>query len=109
MSTEYVVGQRLWWVEGNGKGRRVTIKEIGHEWMTLSNGQDVTSDTLAVRWVDGPPTGHCYGTRKAHRKSVAREMWYRLWNDLGKTAMPDGMTIERIAQARELLGLEGAK
>ena len=87
----------------------VSITKAGRLWLLLSNGHRVCRTTLvadAGDWRSWPPPGKAYLSREERILVVeARRAWNELRRALcfGKPA--EGVTAERIAAAKTLLGL----
>lgn len=104
------VGQKLWFVPGtysNARGREVVVVHIGRKWAELADSNRVEIETLKVDGGKYGYLGQCYLTRQEHEKSEALR---REWSDFchalsGWTRPPEGMTREKIVEARKLLGI----
>ncbi len=98
------VGQTLWWVPRHGAPCDVTVTKVGRKWVTLSNYRRVLADTLMV---EADSQTRCYLDRTAHEADMALgAVWREFLRQLNPSyRAPPGMTIERIQQAAELLGI----
>lgn len=106
MSKKFEVNQTLYLVPrgfGGRKPSKVTITKVGRKWLELSNFQRCTFD-LKVDSQCGVPPG-CYLSRAAYEEEVALfKAWIGLKGVLS-SPIPNGMTIEKIRQARVAMGL----
>jgi hypothetical protein len=106
------VGQKLWWVPShrhNMSEREVTVEKVGRKWATLDCGYriDVASLVADVGGYSSP--GKCYPTREEwSAENALGTAWSEFASDIrNRYRRPEGVTIEDIRQARELLKLGG--
>ena len=108
---KYKVGQEVYWepIAGAGQPCTVVIAKTGRLWLHLSNGQRVCRTSLVADggdWRNWPPPGKAYLSGEERLLVIEAR---NAWNDLrrafsfGKPA--EGVTAERIAAAKKLLGL----
>jgi len=104
------VGQKLWWMPSNIRefGCEVTVTKVGRKWAHLDNFERIDTKTLVsdgVAW----PNGRCYLSQAEHQAELALSLaWQKLCFDLKHRSQPTGVTLESIAAARVLLGLDAA-
>lgn len=110
---KYEVGQKLWLEcsehRRGPRGVEVEVTKIGRKWVELSLGYKVA---LGVQEVDGgnySSPGRVWASRAdadAHNAVVAE--WRAFVNDprVQYYRPPAGLTLEAIAQAREILGIK---
>lgn len=109
---QYTVGQGLYFEWGryssrNGRGEAVTITRVGRKWLELSNGHRVDKVRLVADGRGYASPGTAYLSREEREAQVRlQDAWRSLRAGMG-SAPGDGVTIERIAEAARLLGLEG--
>lgn len=102
------IGQTLYEPHPRYSGEYIEhkVEKIGRKWIALRYGGRCTLDGLRL---DCHPYGsrQLYADKEAHRSEFAlKAAWRDLNRDLGRTKMPAEVTIETIAAARRLLGLE---
>ena len=116
MSHKFKAGDTLFFVSSLAKDKRlVTIEKVGRKWMTLAgfiDGQRIAIDDPALD-VDIPgygSVGRCHPTESHYVAHVERvRAWNTLRSDVNSKWVPaDCVTIERISEARKLLGLDGS-
>jgi hypothetical protein len=116
MSHKFKAGDTLFFVPSrHGSKRVVTIKTVGRKWLTLAGfaeGQRIAIDDPALD-VEIPKygsVGRCYLTETHYAGAVALDLaWNKLRTDVNnKWRAADCITVERIAEARKLLGLDGS-
>ena len=105
------VGQKLWFVPSSDykKPCEVEIKKIGRKWAhTEQHCQVLRIDVETLRPHEDDGMGQCYLSRDAYEAKQAIDA---AWRELTKAIesqrwrSPDGVTVEKIAEARKLLGL----
>jgi hypothetical protein len=104
----YKPGQTVWLVLSDNRHtcRPARITRVGRKWATLDDGNrfDVTNGLLDGRNYSSP--GRVWLSSEAHAQHVELvKSWRQLNSATDAYAPPAGLTLERIAQARELLGL----
>lgn len=104
------VGDCLFYVANDNRRStsHVSVEKIGRKWVTLSNYVRVDISTLAADGGDYMSPGTAYRTEKEYRDRLAvREAWASLNRHLGRMySMPDGMTVEKMDQIADLLGID---
>jgi hypothetical protein len=110
---DLTVGQTLWYVRHDNSrpstGYEVVVTRVGRKWATLKDCGRIDKSTL---WRDGEgyaPPGRCWLSKDAweQEKRVASA-----WDDLCRRISgawrrrPDSVTVENIAAAAALLGIE---
>ena len=102
-------GQKLWWVPNRSRfaqQKEVTVTKVGRKWAQLDNNERIDIETLVADAGQYSPNGHCYVSRESYEESVAlSNAWSNMKRDLQYGASPDGVTIEDIEKARQLLKL----
>jgi hypothetical protein len=99
----FEVGQELWFVPRWGKlseCHALKITKVGRKWLELSNGRRACVNTLETGY------DRCYLSQADHENQ--REIFIA-WQKLGgliERRKPEGVTLDDIAQARKLLGLD---
>ncbi len=101
---KFRVGQELWFVPQTWgrpvEGSATKITKVGRKWLELSNGRRACVKSLETGY------DQCYLTRADYEKE--REL-FRAWQELDgliERRPPEGVTLDKINQARKLLGLE---
>ncbi len=101
-------GQSLWLVASdNAKTQRaVTVTKVGRKWATLSNGQRIDIETLAVDGGQYVSPGQCYESQHVYEQAMALHIaWQKFTRDVRDMQRPAHMTIEKIAEIRALLSI----
>jgi len=105
--TLYIKGMERW---TRGRDYETTVVKIGRKWATLADGNRINPRTLAIDGKGYMPGHRVYLSRE---QSEADEMLRTAWADfcrdfrmMSYTRLPEGMTVERLAAARVLLGLK---
>lgn len=106
---EYEVGQRLWFATRSERlrpSREVTVEKVGRKWVQLSSGMRVERGQCDCDGAGYASPGTLWRSREAYERYLAlRGQWIKLIQDLRWKRVPYDMTLERIEQARKLLGL----
>lgn len=106
----YQIGQKLFvdlW-RGHGQNREMTITKIGRKWLELDGGRyRAAIDGLAIDGNGYSSPGQAYLSEAAYAEwSEAQSAWSSFAKEVRHTyRKPDFATVEKIKQARELLGL----
>lgn len=112
-SKKLTPGQTLWWVPRNNRYREpfeVTVTKVGRKWIHLDNHHRIDAETLEADGAGYSPPGVCYLSQGAYESETAlNQAWRSLQQDLHLLRAPAGITVEKIREARELLGLSDAK
>ena len=102
-------GETLWWVGrfNNMDRQAVFVVKVGRKWATLSNGHRIDLNTMVADGGDCSPPGICYESKEVYDQEIAVNA---AWSALGRiirdyTGKPKDLTLEKIAQAREILGI----
>lgn len=104
------VGQKLWFVPSyNVRPYEVEIKKIGRKWAhTERNFQTLRIDIETMRPHENDGSGQCYLSQQHYEDYQAREKAWREFTsavDKQKWRCPDGVTVEKIMEIRNLLGI----
>lgn len=107
---ELTVGQKLWFVPGyNYQPFDVEVVKIGRRWATVENymHRAIRIDIETMRPHENDGNGLCYLSREDYEtKQALGVAWRNLCSDISRMyRTPDGVTVEKIAAARKLLGL----
>jgi hypothetical protein len=102
------VGDVVYRQRDNGKFDELTISKVGRKWVeTNKRGVRFNTDTLYVDKRFGAAVRVWLSLDDYKRELVLNATWARFRGDIGRTyRAPDGMTLERIAEARRVLGME---
>jgi len=110
MSTEYKVGQKLWWASSYNRQiqREVTVEKVGRVWLTLSNGTRVDKVTLKADADGFTSPGTYWLSKEAYEHCVRLELaWGSLQRKVRETwSVPDDVTLEDIKAAAMYLKME---
>jgi hypothetical protein len=106
------VGQKLWLVyheRRRGEPCEVEVVKVGRKWATLNRNRGrIDIETLHLDGGHYSSAGRCYLFKEQYESerdlSIAWVGFKREIHDMSGVA-PKGVTIEKIKQARELLGL----
>lgn len=104
---ELAVGQKLWFVPNRKRSnaREVTIAKIGRKWITTTEDDAMRLDVKTLQ-ADGYWTGCAYLSQQHYEESEAiKKAWSDLCDKMKWYNQPDGITVEEITEARNLLGL----
>lgn len=88
-----------------GQQRLLTVEKVGNRWLTLSNDYRVDKDTLEVDGGSYSSPGRCWLSQQEYEDAVAVRT---AWNSLGeqmRVFQPAGLTLEKIEEARRVLGM----
>lgn len=89
-------------------GQEVEVTKVGRKWAELDGGR-YRAD-LQTGQIDGGEylsPGRLYPSREAYQAELALDKgWFDLRHAVNRHSAPAGVTLERIAEARKLLGLE---
>ncbi len=105
------VGQKLWFVGSHrhsGDPCEVIVEKIGRKWATIDKMADrIDIETLVADGNGYSSPGRCYLSRAEYESKIALDNAWGEFTKLMRNAyqMPNGMTVEKIAQARAILGL----
>lgn len=106
-----VSNQKLWFV-GAGNFRRhrgeVTVTSVGRKWAQISgvyNGR-IAVDTLAADGAGYPSAGQCYASEQAWAEQEGPKHAWQALRLRMPTECPEGLSVETIAQAAKLLGVD---
>lgn len=113
MKKKLEVGMKLFFVfsrYSTGRNHReVEVKSVGRKWAQLSNGNRISLDTWVADGGNYSSPGMCYESRQQYEEkckvNTEWEWFRRLVNS--HTSSPKEVTVEKIKQAVELLGLKG--
>lgn len=113
--SELTIGQKLWWVGSNYRRHdhdqgEATVTKIGRKWAELSfswRALRIDKNTLIADGGGYTSPGRCYLSRDHFEAAEhVRKVWDEFQTDFrGRYGMPPEMTVERIIEARRLLGL----
>ena len=114
MSHKFKAGDALWFVSTLLGNKSVTVKAVGRKWATLDgffDGRRIAIDDpmMTVEVPKYGSVGQCYLNEQQYLDERALSIkWERFRRDVSnKWAVPDGATVEWIAEARKFLGLDG--
>lgn len=105
----FTIGQELWWVPTNGRGRSepssVTVTKLGRRWIGLSNGHKFDIDTMRADGGQYSSPGRCYLSQAEHEREMALEF---AWAELRAAIEnhyrpPPGVTVSQIDNAKRAL------
>jgi hypothetical protein len=106
---ELKVGQKLWFNSSVRyyTSREVTVTKVGRRWAYISaNRLRIDKETLVVDGDGYSSPGRCYLSRDEHEAEVAvRAAWRDLQHKVSHCNLPPGVTVERIMQVCEFLGI----
>lgn len=110
--TTYTVGQKLWFVPNDTRRRppsEVTITRVGRKWIETDSWYRFAIETLVADGKGYASPGRCYLSREEHERVAAlARAWYEFRCKVnGQARVPDGVTIERVQQAEQLLFGDG--
>lgn len=106
---EYTVGQKLWFVPSHNERwssqKEVTVRKVGRKWVELDTGQRIEKGKRIIDGGDYSSPGSVYSSKQEYDNYVSLN---NAWDDLRRTidkrySPPDGMTIEKIEQAKAIL------
>ena len=104
------VGQELFFVSSGRytAPRAVTVEKIGRKWAVLDNHTRIDMTSLRADGRGYASPGSAYLTEGDYRDEVAiRDAWNSLNRRFRRLyAMPAGLTIEKMDQIADLLGIE---
>lgn len=91
------------------EGVHVTVTKVARRWITVDRGWDNKFDRT-TGLSDGHGYTPAYEAWHTQEEQEAAESTENAWKELRESvgraySVPDGMTVEKIQQARELLGL----
>lgn len=110
---KFKVGQELWFVSYSGRdSTSIKVLKVGRRYLQVERDGVVDSETMTLKR-GARALGKCYLTKEAHDAEVeAEKLSFKVgvaWKGI-RTEMPylppKTVTLEDIAQARKLLGLE---
>lgn len=105
------VGQSLFFVNNQTRQettRTVTVLSVGRKWAELDNRTRIDMVSLRADGRGFTSPGTAYLSEGDYReKVVIRDAWNSLSRHLGRLhSMPAGMTVEKMDQIADLLGIE---
>jgi len=106
---KWQVGQKLWMVPDghHGKPREVEVVKVGRKWATINTGYPSyrinDKGRIDDRGYSSP--GCCHESREEYEKRCAITVAWRELKDEFWSHAPEGVTLEDIETARELLKL----
>lgn len=111
---QLAVGQKLWFVPRyEHNARDVEVVKVGRKWAHVTGyfGRPIRIDVETLRPHEDDTSGQCYLSRQQCEEHLAREAaWKAFLRDieskLSRWKCPAGVTVEKIHEARKLLGLE---
>ena len=103
------VGCELWYVpnsrHGGGQGK-VAVVKVGRKWAALDNGERIDKDEWYVDGKGYSSPGACYASQADYEEQTEiGQAWIKFCRDFNYSK-PAGLTLERLAQIRSLLGME---
>lgn len=104
------VGQKLCFVPNRKymSPRFVTVAKIGRKWVTAAENSTLRFDKDTMQ-ADGYWTGSAYQSYEHYEETKAiTQAWTDFCDKMKWYNQPDGVTVEKIAEARKLLGLDAA-
>jgi hypothetical protein len=82
-----------------------TVQSIGRKFVNLAGGSRLFKGTLDLDGSNGIG-GHAYLSREAFVEHEAvKAAWTAFLDKIRYTSLPEDLTVEKIRQAREILGL----
>jgi hypothetical protein len=112
---DLVKGQKLWLVDYapyrlSEKGEVVGVTKVGKKFAELDNGMRVNVNTMLVDNKAFGKVSRCYLSKEDHDNEIAIVMEWRLFMRACSNKYHfDGLTVENIQKAYQLLGLERPK
>lgn len=107
---DYEIGQKLWYVSNDKRYQKhaheVTITAIGRKWLTINDKERVDKNTLSVDGGQYSSPATCFLSQQVYENKVALDDAWTEFIDLTRSHQwrtPDGVTIETIRQAKQLL------
>jgi hypothetical protein len=107
------VGQELFVVYDErrraGGNRPVIVTKIGRKWVDICEGRyRIDAETLRIDGKGFSSPGRCYLTEQAYREEAEiKDAWWSLYRRIDRMhSMPAGMTIEKMDQIADLLGID---
>lgn len=117
--SDLVIGQKLWFVTSTNRSRwgandyYVSISKIGRKWVYVKHtegGYDkgrIGIDDLRMDGGDYTSPGECYISKESYEKEKHRNVvWERILNSIRYSACPKNMSIEKLNEFAELLGVD---
>ena len=107
--SDFTVGQKLYYVGRNNTRTRqeVTISSVGKKWLTVDNHLRLGIETLIADGGDYAPPGTAYLSQQDYLNLLALQgAWLHLKSLLLSHRVPEDVTIEKINQAKAILGLD---
>ena len=104
MTEKLQAGQKLWLAPNCAPPHWVTVAKVGRRFAHLKNGMRVDIESLVCDNGKYPSPGRCYLSRVDYERvmEVYRE-WSSFHYAISRMRVPDGVTVEDIKAARELL------
>lgn len=107
---KFVAGQTLFFepdssVCSSTRRGLVDVKKVGRKWVHLSNGLRVSAQTLEADGKGYASPGRCYFSEEERNAFFALKKEWTFFICRVNSGMPQGVTLERIDRARQLLGI----
>lgn len=106
---ELVPGMKLFWAYNDhrrGRNETVTVTKVGRKWADLDNCPRIDVKTLIADGGKYSSPGRCYYSEDEYKNQLAiNNAWYNLCKKLEFRSPPKDMTLEKMQQVEELLGL----
>lgn len=107
---KFIAGQTLFFepdssVCSSTKRGLVDVKKVGRKWLHLSNGVRVSAQTLKADGNGYASPGRCYLTEEERNAFFALKKEWTFFICRVNSGMPQGVTLEKIDRARQLLGI----
>lgn len=103
------IGQKLWWVPHQRKWQQpkeVTVLKVGRKWAQLDNNERIDLETFIADAGQYSSPGRCYLSQEEYEAKVTiGSAWSNLKRSIDYKSPPDGVTVEDIEAARQLLRL----
>lgn len=104
----YTIGQKLWLTRQYGNGSEVTVTAVGRKWAQLNAGRYRVGINTREVLGDSCRIGQLWDSREQFEAHMLiREEWLSFVRDADEIRHrpPPALTLEKLAQARQLLGL----
>lgn len=107
---DLVPGQTLVYVPNDARHHKpteVTVERVGRKWAYLAGNMGRVNDDLNMDGGGYSSPGRCYGSWSEYEETtVLHQTWNAFWQLIrDRHRIPEGVTLEGIAQARAALGL----
>lgn len=106
--SDFTVGQKLFYVGRNNaqSKQEITISGVGKKWLTIDNHLRLDIETLIADGGDYTPPGAAYLSEQDYLDLLALQgAWLHFKSLLSSHRVPEDVTIEKINQAKAILGL----